>query len=326
MTGIQALAPFPETFRQRLTALVPGDRLSEVIAGYTAPRLVGLRPNPLQADPGQTLVDLRAQGFDLVPLPTIPGAFILGAERRRAITETAQWRDGAIYLQNPASMLPPLVLGPTAADRVLDLAAAPGSKTLQMAAMMQNQGWISAVESVRDRFFHLRANLLRQGARNVHSYLKDGTGVWRLVGEGFDKVLLDAPCSAEGQFHVEAPASYAYWSEKKILDMSRKQKRLLYSAIRCLKPGGRLVYATCTLAPEENEAVVDAMLKTFGEERLRVDSIDWPGVSSLPGLPRWQGKKFHPDLVKCLRLLPSPMMEGFFLCRLFKPASTADMD
>ena len=152
-------------------------------------------------------------------------------QQRRALTETAACRAGRIYIQNPASMIPPLLLDPQPGEWILDLGAAPGSKTLQMAGMMVNRGKISAVESVRGRFFRLRANLEKHGATLVQTYLKDGIKVWRNCPEQFDRVLLDAACSAEGRFNVNRPSSYGYWSTKKIREMQRKQKRLLFSAL-----------------------------------------------------------------------------------------------
>ena len=103
----------------------------------------------------------------------------------------------------------------------------------------------------RGRFFRLRDNLARHGAENVQTHLADGTRIWRRHPERFDRVLLDAPCSSEGRFRADAPKTYAYWSKKKIAESSRKQRRLCYSAIQCLKPGGVLVYSTCTFAPKK---------------------------------------------------------------------------
>ena len=244
-------------------------------------------------------------------------------EQRRELSESEACLRGEIYLQNLSSMIPPLVLNPQSGERILDLAAAPGGKALQMAGMMANRGKISAVESVRGRFFRLRANLENHGAILVQTYLKDGIKVWRSCPEQFDRVLLDAACSAEGRFNVNEPSSYGYWSTKKIREMQRKQKRLLFSAVQCLKPGGTLVYSTCTFAPEENEVVVDSVLKRFGEA-LCLEELGKPPVAVQEGLICWRNRGLHPDLQRAWRILPDGIMEGFFACRLRKLESTLE--
>ena len=182
-------------------------------------------------------------------------------------------------------MVPPILLSPQSEECILDLGAAPGSKTLQLAELMGNQGNIWAVESVRGRFFRLRDNLARHGAENVQTHLADGTRIWRRHPEHFDRVLLDAPCSSEGRFRADAPKTYAYWSEKKIAEASRKQRRLCYSAVQCLKPGGVLVYSTCTFAPEENEAIINRVLRQFAGA-LTVEDIALPFANAAVGLER----------------------------------------
>ena len=151
----------------------------------------------------------------------------------------------------------------------------------------------------------------------MQTYLKDGARVWRQCPEQFDRVLLDAPCSSEGKFRADAPKTWAYWSEKKIAEMNRKQRKLLYSAVRCLKPGGVLVYSTCTFAPEENEEVVDRALVQFGDA-LDVDDIELPFDNTVPGLAQWRGKTFDQRLRRARRIVPQDGMEGFFVCRLRK--------
>ena len=312
---------FPPAFVERLKSIAPRDRGAAILDALAHMRATSFRINTLIAEADATLKSFWRQGFELSNFEWIEGAYWVPTTQRRALTESEAYRQGAIYIQNPASMVPALFLAPQPSDRVLDLAAAPGSKTLQLAAMMGNQGWISAVEVVKERFFRLRANLKKHGAENVHTYHKDGAKVWRQVPEQFDKVLLDAPCSSEGQFNLTEPGTFQYWSEKKIKDMARKQKRLLFSAIQCLKPGGTLVYSTCTFAPEENEAVVDAMLKKFGQA-LEVVPVSLNVSNAAPGITQWRGKDYHPDLEAALRLLPDRLMEGFFVCKLRKRGST----
>jgi 16S rRNA (cytosine1407-C5)-methyltransferase len=148
----------------------------------------------------------------------------------------------------------------------------------------------------------------------------DGAQVWRKTGERFDRVLLDAPCSSEAQFRAAEPETFRFWGLKKIAAMQRKQLTLLYSAVRSLRPGGVLVYSTCSFAPEENEAVVSRLLaKVPGA--LAVEPIDLPLTRVQPGLREWRGARFHADLGQALRILPDDLMEGFFVCKLRKLGS-----
>jgi len=313
----------PEAFRRRLQQILPPDRFEACWQTFHLPPATAFRVNSLKAETVPLIAELRAAGFGPAPLPWKEDAFTVPGDQRRALTESPACREGRLYIQNPSSMVPPLLLDPGPDEWILDLAAAPGGKTLQLAAIMGNQGRISAVEAVRSRFFRLRANLELGGATSVQTYLKDGTGVWRRCPEQFDRVLLDAPCSSEGRFHAGDPRTYAYWSPRKIAEMSRKQKRLLFSAVQCLQPGGVLVYSTCAFAPEENEGVVQRALEQFGDA-LRVETVELPFDNVQEGLTEWEGKALHPDLRKAVRILPNGVMEGFFVCRLKKLASTLD--
>lgn len=311
----------PAVFLERLKRLVPEAALPRVMEAFAKPRLTAFRINTLRASRQQVLEALSAEGLHPQPVPWYADAFWVKAEAREALLRSMPYQTQQLYVQDLASMLPPLVLAPTPNARVLDLCAAPGSKTLQLACLMQGQGEIAAVEVVRSRFYRLKANVEAQGAPNVRLFLQDGRRVGRYRPEYFDYVLVDAPCSAEGRFHLSEPETFAYWSLRKIEEMARKQYRLLVSAVESLRPGGVLVYATCTLAPEENEAVLDRLLRTFNGA-LVLEPLTLPLEDQLPGLSAWQGRTFHPDLHHARRILPSTAMEGFFLCRLRKCTST----
>ena len=313
----------PEAFVERLQAIVPADRFESVMAAFGRPAATSFRVNTLKAAPSDVRASLEAEGISFQEVPWKPDAFWVEAGERAALLASAAYESQAIYVQNLASMVPPHVLAPTPGERVLDLAAAPGSKTLQMACMMANEGEIAAVEVVKGRFFKLRANLEAQGATAVRTFLQDGTKVWRYRPEHFDRVLLDAPCSSEGRFHLSDPQTYAYWSPRKIKEMARKQKRLLYSAVHCLKPGGTLVYSTCSFAPEENEAMLDKTLRRFGDA-LRLEPLDLELENMQPPLESWHGRPFKRDLQHARRLLPTETMEGFFVAKLRKTISTSE--
>ena len=171
------------------------------------------------------------------------------------------------------------------------------------------------VEAIRQRYYKLRSVVEQMGAANIALKIMDGRRF--KCDQLFDKILVDAPCSSEGRFHMDHPKTFAYWSPRKIKEMVRKQRGLLLSASRLLKPGGVMVYSTCTFAPEENEGVVDWLLrKTQGS--LDMEAMDLKDIPHYPCLPEWQEKVFDPRVQRCLRILPENGMEGFFIAKFVK--------
>ena len=317
----------PPRFLDRLRAVVGAGRFAAVAATFAAPQRVAFRLNPLRADPAATLAALRAGGLDPAPVGWYPHAFTLPPEARAALLATDAVATGAAYLQNLSSMVPPLVLGAEPGERVLDLAAAPGSKTLQLAALAGPTAEIAAVEVVRDRFFRLRANLAAGGAGFVRTYLQDGTRVDRYRPGHFDRVLLDAPCSTEGRFRADDPETFRYWSVRKVHEARRRQTALLAAGLGALREGGVLVYSTCSLAPEENEGVLDAALTASGGAVvLEPLGLDVPAAE--PALAGWDDPKDGPtafahDLANARRIVPDGTFEAFFVARLRKVGPTA---
>jgi len=283
------------------------------------PAVIGARLNTLRDSREAILSALRQAGLAPEPVVWCEAAVTVPAAQRRALTESPLVDDGRVYPQNLASMLPPLLLGAAPGMEVLDLAAAPGSKTLQLAAAMDNRGRLAAVERSKPRFHKLRANCRRAGAECVRFYLRDGTAVGGATGERFDRVLVDAPCSAEARISVQDPGSAMDWGERKIRRLAGLQRRLLESGFQALRPGGLLVYSTCTFAPEENEAVVDALLRRAGG-RAALLPIELPLDNLQPGLREWAGTPFAAELALTRRVLPNAAMEGFYLALLRKTA------
>ena len=316
----------PDLFLDRLARIVPPERLDAVRATFSAPLATGFRVCTLRADAPTALAELAAEGVAAEPVGGVPGAFEVPAEQRAALLASAPYVRGDLYVQNLSSQLPPHLLGPRPGERVLDLCAAPGSKTGQLAALMENEGEVVAVEKVRGRYARLRSNVLAQGATLVRPVLGSGAATWHHEPEAFDRVLLDAPCTTEGRFRDDDAETTRYWSRRKIKEMRGAQRSLLFSAVQCLRPGGRLVYSTCTFAPEENEGVVAKALRTFGD---RIEVVDAGLPSALdpnvqPGLASWNGRAF-PDAVGCARrILPDGRFEAFFVAALTKHASTVE--
>ncbi|WP_456391675.1 RsmB/NOP family class I SAM-dependent RNA methyltransferase [Nitratifractor sp.] len=306
----------PPEFIERLQRILTPDAFEEILRTFHMSKETTFRVNPLKSDADSLKKELESLDLHPETIDWLPGAFRVPEDERRALTESNAFYEGRLYIQNLSSMLAPLLLAPEPGERILDLAAAPGGKTLMMAGMMENRGWISAVEPVRERFHKLRANIDRAGASCVHTYLKDGRGVGRALPERFHRVLLDAPCSSEAKFSTLRPQSYAFWSRRKIRESRKLQRRLILSAWESLKPGGRLLYSTCSFAPEENEEVVDFLLRKNPQARLL--TIDLPVENSMPGLLRWEKKSFDPSLSRSRRILPTREMDGFYLALIQK--------
>ncbi len=307
----------PEIFLQRLQQIVPPQKWDAVANTFTEPKPTTFRANSLKVSPAVVRERLEHQEFSLEPIHWYPDAFLLRRGTLRDLQKTDTYLKGEIYVQSLSSMLPPLVLNPQPEELILDMTAAPGSKTTQIGCLMKGQGRIVANDNNRPRFFMLKANVETQGIPNVELTLQYGETIGRRQPERFDRILLDAPCSAEGRFQTREPKSYGFWKENKIKEMVRKQKKLLWSAIGALRPGGVLVYSTCTFAPEENEGILSWALEKFGDV-VQLEPIQLPMTNQMLPLTRWGKEEFNPAVRKSIRILPTPQMDGFFVARFRK--------
>ncbi len=246
--------------------------------------------------------------FDLTPVPWCDvGFFVEG----KAIGNTHEHFLGYIYLQEAVSMIPPVVLNPSKDDLVLDMCASPGSKSTQIAAMMDNRGILVANDNTISRLKPLSMNLQRCGVSNAVMTLMEG----RWFKTDFDKILVDAPCSGIGTIR-KSPKTVSWWNPNFIKQMAGIQKQLLDTAFNILRPGGVLVYSTCTLEPEEDEGVVDSLIKNHDDAKLQKISLD---IKSSPCILEFDGKVYDPEVKKCLRLWPQDNdTEGFFVAKIKK--------
>lgn len=316
----------PVDFTERLTQIFGEPTAERVIASMSAPKAIALWENPLAQVRG-TAVSVAQLCADLQLAPAtpvssaLPGCWQVPPEQRDAIMRHEAVSEGDIYPINPSSLFAARALDVQPGDEVLDLAAAPGGKSLVLAAALSANGSASGrlalVEPVKPRFFRLRANMERCGVLQADYYQRDGRGVGVAVGERFDRVLLDAPCSSESRFHTSEPSSFTHWSLRKVRECSRKQKSLLRSAYRALKPGGTLVYCTCSFAPEENEKIVASLLKR--EESAQLMPVAVPADMAervQSGLTQWEKRSF--ECAAALRVLPDTLWDGFFMAKIEK--------
>ncbi len=314
------LSPLPIEFLRRLNQMYKNNT-EEILKTFKIPKPTTFRVNTIKLSVNEAITALNAQGFETEPVEWYYEAFILRSKTLRDLTDTEQYKRGQIYVQNLSSMIPPLVLAPKPTDKVLDICAAPGSKATQLAVIMKNQGRITANDSSRTRIYRLESNRERQDARSVRIVENDARSIWQKYPEYFDCTLADVPCSMEGRFTYDDPDSYKDWSVKRLKDMMSLQKWILRSAISATKPGGTIVYSTCTLSPEENEQVIDWILKKE-KGNVQVLPIDIPNVPFTQGLVSWADKTYHKSVVQTKRVTPSLLMEGFYIAKLTKLRSS----
>ncbi|MDD5073265.1 MAG: RsmB/NOP family class I SAM-dependent RNA methyltransferase [Candidatus Omnitrophica bacterium] len=304
----------PAEFIEKLKKIYPGT-FPKVFESFLHKKEQTFRVNYLKTGLAELKEDMDREGIRYRELHWPKGSFILRSEPK-ALHRSSLYTEGRVYMQNVSSMIPPLLLDPRRGEKILDLCAAPGAKTTQIASLSGGEAELVAVEKLEIRYQKLLATLKIQGADNARALLADGMGIGKEYPGYFDKVLVDAPCSGEALFYLRDPKTFKPWNRKRVADLEHTQKVLIYSGISALKPGGELVYSTCTFSPEENEEVVDWVLNKF--ERLHAVPVDIPLPNKVRGLTSWEGKRFLRDLGLALRILPNEYMEGFFLVKLRK--------
>ena len=243
-------------------------------------------------------------------------------EREEDLGKTLEIALGYYYIQGLSSMLPVYALNPSSEDIVLDLCSAPGSKTTQISEMMGNSGTLIVNEPQLDRIKALIFNLDRLNVLNTGVIHSKGELLSKYYLNNFDKILVDAPCSGLGIMQKKIDVNQ-WWNLDRVNKLHDLQVRLLIAAIKMLKEGGELVYSTCTLTPEENELVIEKILKNYPVELM---DIDIP-INYRNGFTSYDGKSLHPDLAKAIRILPWEVdSDGFFMIKLLKTESTETME
>jgi len=268
-----------------------------------------LRVNTLKISEAKLVKRLEKKGVKLEKIKYLKNGYYYESEF--SLGSTPEYLQGYYYLQEAASQLPVSVLNPVPGDIVLDMAAAPGSKTTQISQMMNNEGVVLALDIDKRRLLSLVSNLERLSAKNVVIYRLNARKADKL-GIKFDKILLDAPCS--GNFCVEKE----FFSKRTVKDFEMKaetQKRLLETAVNCLKEGGTLVYSTCSLEPEEDELVIDWLLNKYPYLKLEEINID----VGLQGLTKIFNNSVNEEIKKTKKLWPHLSgTEGFFIAKIRK--------
>jgi NOL1/NOP2/sun family putative RNA methylase len=294
---------FKERFLQHYSKLT---NIEEFCEYCLKPLNKSIRINTLKISAKELKEKLNEYNFKQVPWCK-EGFWIKG---ERSDLGNLMWHSlGYFYVQEAASMTPPIILDPKENEIVLDLAAAPGSKTTQMACMMKNKGIIIANDIKYQRLKALSINLQRLGILNTIITLRTN-----FKNMKFDKILLDAPCSGSGAIR-KSLKTLKIWNDKMLIVLSRDQKRLILNSFDSLNENGTLVYSTCSVDPEENEAVIDFLLKN---RECKLEKIDLD-IKRSPVILDYGKNNFNEEINKCLRIWPQDNdTEGFFVAKIRK--------
>ena len=295
----------PEFLIKKLNKQYGEELFSKILNGYNEKRVVTLRVNTLKSNIQKVEEELTANNIKFSEVSWNKEALIIENANEEVLQNLSIYENGGIYLQSLSSMLPPVIMDPKENTDILDMTAAPGGKTTQIAALTKNNANITACEMNNIRIEKLKYNIEKQRAtsvtilqadsRNLNDYFK------------FDQILLDAPCSGSGTIDLNNERTYRNFTEKLVEKSTKSQLTLLRKALKILKPGHEMVYSTCSILQEENENILDKVLKEFNIE---IIPIEIKGMEDIPTLPT----KIKGTLCVC----PNKYYEGFFVAKIRK--------
>lgn len=279
--------------------------LNQIINGYIKKRPTTFRVNTSKVEIDyikQKLTELKIKYKQASWNET---AFIIDDDMNIRITDLDIYKDGEIYIQSLSSMIPAMVVSPKEGENILDMAAAPGGKTTQMASMSNNKAMITACEKNKIRAERLKYNLEKQGTSRVTVMLKDARRLDDFFS--FDKILLDAPCSGSGTINLNQPYLEKIFTKELVERSIKTQKELLKKALKILKTNGEIIYSTCSVLKEENEEVVQEILKLGNVEIVPIDIQEFKDIPLLPV-----------NIEGTICVCPNELYEGFFVAKLKK--------
>lgn len=320
MSQIKTIKPiFEERFRELL-----GDEYEEFIECILSPQRKSFRINSHKIKSvSNCVIKLKQKGLDLEPIPWDSLAFFVNFNKEGSRSDLGNLFEhflGQIYIQEATSLLPPLVshIPEEINDdfKVLDMCAAPGSKTTQIAALMKNKGVLVANELDYTRLAPLKLNLERSGFTNIIITNQDGV---RIQGdEEYDRIILDAPCSGSGVIR-KSPQTLKRYNPSQLSQVVSIQKKLLQRAYELLKVGGIMTYSTCSIDPEENESVIKWFLETY-DTKISLLPINLEGISQKKIVKSFNKEDFNENIqTNTLRIWPHHYdTNGFFVATIKK--------
>ena len=278
---------------------------SKILEGYLKKRMVTFRVNTLKTSIEKVEEVLKNNNIEYEKVSWSDVAYIVKNVREDTLKELEVYKKGEIYLQSLSSMLPPIVLEPKENTDILDMCAAPGGKTTELASLTNNNANITACELNKIRIEKLKYNIEKQGATSVYIMQEDGRKINDFFS--FDNILLDAPCSGSGTLNVENVNLEKTFTEKLLEKSQKAQLELLSKAVKILKQGQEMVYSTCSILSKENEEIVSKILKN---NKVEIVPIEFKGKEKLPLLPT--------KIAGTLCVMPTKLYEGFFIAKIRK--------
>ncbi len=299
---------FKDKFVERYKQLTDWETFKKYSLSYLRK---SIRINTLKIGVKECVARLHDR-FELVQIPWCPeGFWIEHREGRLDIGNTIEHALGYYYVQEAASMIPPMVLDPKPGDVILDMAAAPGSKTTQIAQYMWNTGVLIANDLTGERLASLGINLQRCGVLNTIMTQTPGQN----LNGVYDKILVDAPCSGTGTIR-KSLKTLLMWNPEMVRRLTVIQLKMLENAFRLLKQGGTIVYSTCSNEPEEDEGVINAFLSKHADAKLEQIELD---IAHGKNITEFEGTTYTAEVNKTLRIWPQDNdTEGFFIAKIIK--------
>jgi len=295
----------PDFLEKLLEKQYGKDLTKKIIEGYSKKRKVSLRINTIKTNTEHVKEVLSNAGIEFETVMWSKNALVIKNACEKDIEELEIYKNGEIYMQSLSSMLPPIILEPKEKEDILDMAAAPGGKTTEVAAITNNKAYITACEMNKIRAQKLKYNIEKQGATSVYLLETDSRRLNNYFS--FDKILLDSPCSGSGTIYLEDKNIEKYFTLKLIEKSTKTQRELLKKAIKILKPGKEMVYSTCSILSPENEDIIKSVLK---DGKCEIVPIIFSGIEEIPILPT--------SIDGTLCIMPNEFYEGFFIAKIRK--------
>lgn len=295
----------PQFLTDELNKQYGEELTNKIIDGYAEKRVVSLRVNTLKSNLEKVCKELFKNNIEFETVSWSDVALVIKNTTEEDLQKLSIYENGEIYLQSLSSMLPPVIMQPKESTDILDMTAAPGGKTTQIAALTNNNANITACERSNIRIEKLKYNIEKQGAKSATIMKVDSRELSNYFA--FDQILLDAPCSGSGTIDLNNERTYNSFTEILVYKSIRSQLDLLKKALKILKPGQEMVYSTCSILARENEEILNKALK---EANAEIVPIEIEGIEHIPLLPT----KIEGTLCVC----PNKYYEGFFVAKIRK--------
>ena len=278
---------------------------NKILSEFIESRVVSLRVNTLKSSREKVCEVLSKNNIEFEKVSWSDTALVITNSTEQELKKFSIYEKGEIYLQSLSSMLPPVIMNPQENTDILDMTAAPGGKTTQIAAITNNNANITACEMNNIRIEKLKYNIEKQGATSVVIMQADSRNLSDYFA--FDQILLDAPCSGSGTIRINEIGTYKNFSEKLVEKSTKSQLTLLKKALKILKPGHEMIYSTCSILAKENEDIVNKALKGIDAQ---IVPIKMQGIEEVPVLPT----KISGTLCVC----PNKYYDGFYIAKIRK--------